>query len=129
MENIKENYEKAVADYLNVFLKMYDFDILDAWWVSGEIGDVISIGDYFFGFRDIMLCVDRQVAWDDLLAWYDYSLEAHNLGFRAPTLKSWLAGCPRKSEKEIEEILKMQSEIEAMKKLYSELVNKNESIY
>lgn len=129
MENIKENYEKAVADYLNVFLKMYDFDILDAWWTAGEVGEVIGIGDYFFGFHDIMLCVDRQVEWDVLSKWYDYSMDASTYGFKAPNLKSWLMSCPRKTEEEINAIREKQAEIEAMKKLLTEMCRENENLY
>lgn len=121
MNILKQNYEEACNDYLHEFCERYEIDHSDARWIGG-VGEMGEVVDYYFSMRDIIYCVDNHVEWDDLMNWYDYSIDAGTYGFTAPNLKSWLAGCPRKSAAEIEEIKAQRSKIEALKDEFEEMI-------
>ena len=53
---------------------------------------------------DIKRCVDEGYEWDEVIAWYDYGVEAGMFGIDAPNLKSWMAGCPHLNGPEMERI-------------------------
>ena len=105
-------YEAAVTNYLSAFMKQYDLSCDPEPWVGNEVGTIAEVGDYFFGFDDIKRCVDEDVKWEDLIEWYDYTMEAVPLGFNNINLKSWLMGAPRASKEEIERIKSLRNEID-----------------
>ena len=113
-------YEAAVTNYLSAFMKQYDLSCDPEPWVGNEIGTIAEVGDYFFGFDDIKRCVDEDVKWEDLIEWYDYTMEAVPLGFNNINLKSWLMGAPRASKEEIERIKSLRNEIDDIVKSANE---------
>ena len=113
-------YEAAVENYLSAFMKQYDLSCDQEPWVGNEIGTIAEVGDYFFGFDDIKRCVDEDVKWEDLIEWYDYTMEAVPLGFNNINLKSWLMGAPRASKEEIERIKSIRNEIDDIVKSANE---------
>ncbi|MCR4847377.1 MAG: hypothetical protein K5920_00800 [Bacteroidales bacterium] len=119
-ENLRRAYDKACNDYLQAFCKLYELDFGADAWVGGDVGTVAMVGDYFFNFDDIRLCVDNGVKWKDLIEWYDYCAEALPLGLNGINLKSWLAGAPRSSKETIEKIKEIRRELD-------ELINKENS--
>ena len=107
-------YEAAVTNYLSAFMKQYDLSCDPEPWVGNEVGTIAEVGDYFFGFDDIKRCVDEDVKWEDLIEWYDYTMEAVPLGFNNINLKSWLMGAPRVNQMRIEEIKAKRKELEEL---------------
>ena len=53
------------------------------------------------GFVEVM---KLEMLRDDIEAWIDYNVEVASLGINYINLKSWLAGCPRLSQAEIDDI-------------------------
>ena len=103
-KNLKKDYENAVDAYLKAFCEMYELQYDEDCWVGREVGTIAEVGDYFFGFDDIKRCVDDGYEWDEVIAWYDYGVEAGMFGIDAPNLKSWMAGCPHLNGPEMERI-------------------------
>ena len=111
MENkelVKRRYEDACNDYLRLFCEKHRFDYDETVnsWVAGEAGGVCALGDYFVSFEDMKTDIDNDAPKDEYWLYYDYSLEAHELGFICPNYVNWLLGCPRLSEEQIESIRK-----------------------
>jgi hypothetical protein len=78
----KELYEQAVHQYCEQFCDlMWDdstvYDIDD--WVSGDIGGIICMADYWFNFSTIKEVVDKGIDKDTVFEWYDYSLNGGNI--------------------------------------------------
>ena len=113
-------YEAACTNYLAAFMEKYDLSCDKEPWVGNEVGTIAEIGDYFFDFQDIKRCVDEDVKWEDLIEWYDYTMEAVPLGFNNINLKSWLMGAPRASKEEIERIKSLRNEIDDIVKSANE---------
>lgn len=113
--NLKQNYENACNAYLKAFCEKYEFDYDPDMWVANEVGGIVCIADYYFDLHDIAYCIDNDVSYTALISWYDYSLDAGTYGFDSINLKSWVSGCPRKSESELIEIRYMAKRIEKMK--------------
>lgn len=127
MQILKEKYNNLVNEYLEAFVgKYYTFDDgskADTYWVTNDIGGVAEIGDEFYNFSDIKYCVDNDVTKEQLFSWYDYTLRVklidHN--FPTPNLKSWIAGCPRLSDQEIDDLEYRQHKIRALQHEFEEL--------
>ena len=101
---LKLAYEAACANYIAAFMEQYGLTCDPEPWVANEIGGIVNIGDCFFGFDEIRLCVDNDVPWNDLIEWYDYNTQSNQYGLATPNLKSWLKGCPRVSKERLDEI-------------------------
>jgi len=107
MEKTKEGTKKvlrcefAVAcnGYLNELLRMWELDAHYGYWSGDEPGTIYHYGEtHNLLMEDIIYCVENDIEEDEVLAWEDYILEAHEFGFNIPNLRSWHRGCPRTSQ-------------------------------
>ena len=61
---------------------------------------------------EVKYSVDNNLMdWDELLRWYDYTLDAHELGLSIPNFRAWHKGCPRISDEKINELKSMRKEL------------------
>lgn len=113
-ETAREYFEKGCNEYLRLFCEKHDFDFEDAKesWVGGQTVGVVCCGDYFIDIRDIITDIDKDAPNDEYEKWYAYTLDAHNLGLTTPNYESWLKGCPRSSQEDIERLFKLRREFE-----------------
>jgi len=125
-EELKNYYEDACNDYLRVFCEKHNFDYEPDCWVANDVGGIAGICDtYFFDMETIITDIQKEAPKDELLKWYDYCMDMHYLdSVTTPNYKSWLKGCPRKTQAEIENLCKMKLEIEDLKQeLYDKTNN------
>lgn len=118
MSSLKYRYENACNAYLSKFCS--NTGLSNDGWVVREAGGVALVGDYFIGMQDLISAVESKIGIDEFLEWYDYCLIVSD---GSPNLRSWLAGCPRKSEEELEQIeatrkriMELEGELEKMLK-------------
>jgi hypothetical protein len=45
--------------------------------------------------EEIIYIVENDIEEDEVLAWEDYCMDAHEFGFDIPNLRAWHRGCPR----------------------------------
>ena len=123
-ELVKRKYEDACNDYLKLFCEKHGFDYDDAVnsWVAGESGGVCALGDYFVSFENMKTDIDNDAPKDEYWLYYDYSLEAHELGFNCPNYKSWLRGCPRLSEGQRKSIREAKNRVYEAKKDFERIL-------
>ena len=117
---LKQEYEHICNRYLVEFANKYELSLEPDAWVSGDVGTVAYVSDYYFGFDDIRRCVDENVEWQDLIEWYDYNCEGGMLGLNTINLKSWLMGAPRAGKEAIAEIKARRKELEGLIKQQNE---------
>lgn len=124
-KTLKSNYEKAVNDYLRAFCDKHDFDYEDAKesWVGGDVGGIVCCADYFIDMQTIIDDIHMDAPEEEFIKWYDYHLELSTLGMTAPNFRSWLRGCPRKSDDEIQAIRDAQKRVEDAKEMLNDLIN------
>ena len=113
---LPEAYAAACDAYLDAFCIMYGIDRDPDPWIGGETCGLAEVADIIVGMADIRLCVDREVPWDSLMEWYLYTLDASDLGLSVPSLKAWLAGCPRSSRETIEHLYALRREMDGIVK-------------
>ena len=113
-ETAREYFEKGCNEYLRLFCEKHDFDFEDAKesWVGGQTVGVVCCGDYFIDIRDIITDIDKDAPNGEYENWYEYTLDAHNLGLTTPNYESWLKGCPRSSQEYIERLFKLKKDFE-----------------
>lgn len=118
IQRLKENYEKACNEYLKAFCCQYEFQYDEDAWAAGDVGTVALVGDYFIDFQDMMYMLNKGIAFEVWLRWYDYCLDAHELGLDEPNFVSWSKGCPRLTEKELQNIKDARQALEELIDLY-----------
>ena len=113
-ETAREYLEKGCNEYLRLFCEKHEFDYEDARnsLPNRRLLDVFCIGDYFVDMRDIITDIEQDAPEDEYEKWYFYTLDAHNLGLTAPNYPSWLKGCPRCSQGEINRLYDLKREFE-----------------
>jgi hypothetical protein len=113
-ETAREYFEKGCNEYLKLFCEKHEFDYEYAKddWVAGEVGSIVCCGDYFVDMRDIITDIEQDAPNREYENWYDYAFDAHNLGLTTPNYQSWLKGCPRCSQKEINRLYDLKREFE-----------------
>ena len=96
---LKEQYKKACNGYLCELLRMWELDARYGYWVGDEHGTMYCYGEtHNLSMEEIIYIVENDIEEDEVLAWEDYCLEAHEFGFDIPNLRSWHRGCPRTSK-------------------------------
>lgn len=134
MENkelVKRKYEDACNAYLKLFCEKHGFDYDGAVnsWVAGDAGGVCALGDYFVYFEDMKTDLDNDAPKDEYWLYYDYALEAHELGFNCPNYKNWLRGCPRLSEEQRKSLREAKNRVyEAQKDFERILKEENDKL-
>jgi len=72
-----------------------------------------------------MYMLDNGIAFEDWLRWYDYCLDAHDLGLDTPNFTSWHKGCPRLTEEQIQDIKDKRQELKELMDSYK----KNQNVF
>jgi hypothetical protein len=122
-ELAKEWLKKACNEYLRLFCEKHDYCYTEDVWVGGYVCGIANIGDYFIDFETICIDVEEDVDKDEFIKWYDYCVEAEDLGINTPNYRSWIKGCPRTSNEQLQKLKKLKNEfVELIKK-----ENNNES--
>lgn len=86
----------ACNGYLNELLRMWELDGHYGYWNSDEPGTIYHYGEtHNLTMEDIIFIVEADIEEDEVLAWEDYCMDAHEFGFSMPDLRSWHRGCPR----------------------------------
>lgn len=131
-KEIQELYNDACNEYLQAFCEKHDFDYDEASrsWVANEVGGVCLLGDYYISFDDMKTDIDMETNENEFFNYYDYSLDAHELGFNCPNYKNWLRGCPRLSPEQIKSIREAKMRVyeseEKLKRIIKEETEKVE---
>lgn len=112
---LKANYDKACNGYLKAFCDKHEFNYSDAEWIGGDVGGMIEINDYYVDMGTIRTDIDQNAQQNEFEQWYNYSLRLGMISATTPNYKSWLDGCPRRSEVQIAELEQKHAYIEQLK--------------
>lgn len=116
-KNLKQDFDMAVDAYVDALLYMWsDYESEDpaftpnyGFWVGDDKSGVYCYGDdTFINLSDIILCVEREVSYEDYTEWVDYCTQASEFGFDEPNLRSWLNGCPRVPQETFDKLQDMK---------------------
>ena len=113
-ELLKKNYEKACNEILKAFCSTYELQYEENAWVAGDVGTIAEVGDYYIDFQDMKYMLDNDIAFEEWLRWYDYCLDAHDLGLDTPHFTSWHKGCSRLTKEQIQGIKDKRRELEEL---------------
>ena len=122
-EELKRCYTDACNAYLKVFCEKHEFYGLDnpeTYWIGDEPGGIANCGDLTFDMATIVTDIEKEAPEEELLKWYDYTIEAREFNLPVPNFDHWLMGCPitpskwfeimRAKRKEFEDLLKQENE-------------------
>ena len=125
---LKQQYIDACNGYLEAFCEKHGFDYDEAAnsWVANVVGDCCLLGDYCVPFDEMKIDIDMDAPNEEYWNYYEYSLEAHELGFNCPNYANWLRGCPRLSEEQIKSLREAKNRVYEAQK-YFERILKDEN--
>lgn len=109
---LREKFNEAVNQYLLALLEMWEWDAHYGYWIADNIGGIYAYGEnYFIGFDDMRYIVDNNVKKEVYYEWSEYCLVANEYNFSIPNLDSWIKGCPRVSQRDIEYLQGLKSKL------------------
>ena len=100
MEELKNNYKKAVDAYIKEFEKKHEIDF--DFWIGDLVGEVCAFGDYTFNFSDIKFVIDNSISFDYLSHW-DWFVEFNKCYY---SLNSY---CKLRKDEELKEHFNLHS--------------------
>lgn len=113
VELLKGEYADACEKYLQAFCKNYQMRYEKDAWVADKVGTIACVCDYYFDFSVIKYCVDNELTdFNELMSWYDYTINCSSLSLDVPNFESWHKGCPRVSDSKLEQLLAMKRDLE-----------------
>lgn len=128
---LKQQYIDACNAYLEAFCEKHDFDYDEAAnsWIGGYVGDSCMIGDYCVSFDDMKTDIDMDVHEREYFKYYDYFLDAHDLGIICPNYANWLRGCPIMPEEQRKSLRESKNRVyEAQKDFERILKEENDKL-
>ena len=119
---LHQRYSEACEDYLKAFCDAYKLQYEEDSWVAGDVGTITCISDYFFVFFFVVkYAVDNNLHdYEDLVAWYNYCMFAHDFNQTIPSFDAWSRGCPRLSKSEQQRLIDLKMDFNAAVKDYKE---------
>ena len=123
-EVLKKSYEDACNAYLEAFCEKHGFDYDEAAnsWVANVVGDCCLLGDYCVPFDEMKIDIDMDAPNEEYWNYYEYSLEAYDLGFNCPNYANWLRGCPRLSEEERKSLREAKNRVYEVQKEFERIL-------
>jgi hypothetical protein len=119
IQTLKNMFETIKNEYQKMFVKMYDFDSMDCYW----IGNVFYVADYYFDFYDVKFAVDNAIGFEFLDKWCDYSLTVYENFHERVTLQNYKTGILPYKEEDIENLQKLQKEKNHIEAEIDDLIN------
>ena len=73
LDNLKNDYEKSVMNYLEFFCikQQCEFD----YWVADQIGTIAAFGDNFFSLDNIRFDIDNEIEKGVIYEWQYHCIE------------------------------------------------------
>lgn len=109
--DVQKQYCLACDKYVELFCRKHDYPYEPFPWVSGDVGGIACIGDYFVDMSTIRIDLDADAPINEFIEWYDYCLQATEYGLTTPNYSSWLKGCPRTSKAKFNEFSSLKGEL------------------
>lgn len=106
IEALKKMFKTVKEEYQKKFIKMYDFDSTDCYWIE----NVLYVADYYFDFYDVKFAVDKEIGFEFLDKWCDYSLTVYENFHERVTLQNYKTGILPYKEEDIENLQKLHKE-------------------
>ena len=95
-------------------------------WVADRVATIACVCDYYFDFSVIKYCVDNELTdFNELMSWYDHTINCTQLGLSVPSFENWHRGCPHVSNDKLEKLLAMKSNLE---KEIKEITGENKQV-
>lgn len=118
-QRAREMFRRGCEAYLRLFCQKHGYDYHDAVqnWVTGDVVDVVEVGDMFLDMDDIRTDIDMDAPQGEIVRWWDYCYRCATIdpGMPTPNYENWLRGCPRKSEEEIQKLELLRRKVEMAK--------------
>ena len=103
-------YEEGCNKLMERCANKLGVDMSDCFWVADNIGDICAIGDFYFSTDSMKIFLEANLTIDEMLEWYDYTIESEELHLNTPNLRSWVKGCPRASKEQLELLRELKND-------------------
>ncbi len=126
---LRKDYEDACNAYLKAFCEKHDYLYEGTeMWVGEDAGGVACCGDGYFDMATIRTDIDKDAPEEELLRWYDYTMDAADFHLTQPNFEHWLLGCPRTPKEWFDNMRAKRKEFEDLLKEERERVEKQSKL-
>lgn len=111
-EKLKNSLVAAVNGYVCEMLNRFGWNSEKGWWVGNDCTGIYCYDDEcFISLQDIIFIVDNNVTKEDFIKWNEYVAMLNEFDITTPNLQSWVKGCPRLSQEEINHLVELRQEL------------------
>ena len=113
---LRKQLDAAIDNYTKALCKQFDFDEANCWWAADDSTGVYCCSDdLFLNLADVIYIVDNNIERKDVEEWQEYCVFASEYQQSIPNLPSWVKGCPRLSNAQINRLKTLRKEfVDAM---------------
>ena len=109
---LKKQFEKAVNDYVDALLCMWELDKHDGYFIGDEVGGIYAHGEtIFIKMDEIIFCVENNVSMETYMEYSEYCLKCKEYNFNIPNLPSYFKGCPTVPQETFDKLDAMKEEL------------------
>ena len=128
-ESLLTTYYSACNAILKAFCRKhgYNYDAASVGWVAGDVGGVVLCGDEYYNMDTIITDLREDAPEEELMKWYSYTLDCAMLGAEKHScnFRSWLRGCPRLSDVQMEEIRRAKESVKEAEEGLKQAIERN----
>lgn len=118
-KELLNNYYASCNALLEAFCRKQGFN--HSYWIAEEIGGVADCDEFFtFGMGDIVIDLHRNAPKGEITKWHEYNTRCMALGTNGCNYSSWLKGCPRLTDEQLESLEKAKADFEEAIRRYKE---------
>lgn len=93
-DSLQEIWDNVCNEYVRVFCEKHDYEFIEDFWVAGNVGTIICLGDMFVSMDDIRYDVDNNVPVEKFEVWYWKSIDRADKGLKYLNYSSFCKGAP-----------------------------------
>jgi len=122
--DLKEDLIILKESYKDVFCEIYRFENDDSCYWEGN---TLCVGDYFFGFYDVVFAVNEGVSSSTLFNWYDYSLFVYENFMETVSLEDYMSGRLPYNTEDVDKLRGMREKKAKLSRSIEDLISKMKS--
>jgi hypothetical protein len=112
IEDWKNLTDKITKNWIGEYFELDEGDPIMIDWVTDNIGEVFSYGDYWFSFRNILDCYKHNINREQLFLWYEHCLENE---ITDVSLSEFILAPEEKSRRDMQELERLKNNVKLAK--------------
>lgn len=113
LKQYRQDFEGAVNNYVTAFLKLFELNKVDTWWVGDRTGlDLFCFGDCeTISLEDMVYCLENNITHEEYIEFTEYNVRCLDYHLNTMNLKAWHMGAPRVPQETFDRLDALKKEL------------------